>query len=192
MPTTFLSPSIGLTNSDLENATASASDVMSGKSFYSGNDTLKYGTMTLSATATESDVVSGKTFFADSNSIRTGTMRKTDPSTFTASRLGYNQIKGDWADGSITINTKVNGIYFIVWAAHSSQMDGPVLPSGMTWLVNYQLQGTREGAVAPPNPHCYSMYGGIARASTSGSKRINYGAGLDYAAAGIIVFELNT
>ena len=52
MPTTFLSSSIGLTNSDLENATASASDVMSGKSFYSGNDTLKYGTMTLSATAT--------------------------------------------------------------------------------------------------------------------------------------------
>ena len=192
MPTNLLSPSIGLTNSDLENTTASTSDVMSGKSFYSGNDTLKYGTMTLSATATESDVLSGKTFFAGSNSIRTGTMRKMDPSTFTATRLGYNQIKGDNADGSIMITTKVNGIYFIVWAAHSSRMDGPVLPSGMKWLVNGQLQGSRDAAVAGGNVHCYAMYGGIARASTSGSKRINYGAGYDYASAGIIVFELNT
>ena len=45
MPTAFLSPSIGLTNSDLENATASASDVLRGKTFYAGNSTIKTGTI---------------------------------------------------------------------------------------------------------------------------------------------------
>ena len=45
MPTAFLSPSIGLTNSDLEKTTASASDVLRGKTFYAGNNTIKTGTI---------------------------------------------------------------------------------------------------------------------------------------------------
>lgn len=50
MPTAFLSPSIGLTNSDLENATASASDVLKGKTFYAGNSTIKTGTIPVRTT----------------------------------------------------------------------------------------------------------------------------------------------
>lgn len=50
MPTAFLSPSIGLTNSDLENTTASASDVLRGKTFYAGNSTLKTGTIPVRTT----------------------------------------------------------------------------------------------------------------------------------------------
>ena len=45
MPTAFLSPSIGLTNSDLEKTTASASDVLKGRTFYAGNRTIKTGTI---------------------------------------------------------------------------------------------------------------------------------------------------
>ena len=45
MPTAFLSPSIGLTNSDLEKTTASASDVLKDKTFYAGNNTIKTGTI---------------------------------------------------------------------------------------------------------------------------------------------------
>ena len=75
MPDNLLIESTGLTSSDLSLATALPSDVMSGKSFYSGNDTLKYGTMTLSATATEADVASGKTFYAGSKEIKTGSYK---------------------------------------------------------------------------------------------------------------------
>ena len=46
MPDILLDTSTGLTNSDLANTTALISDVLSGKTFYSGDDTLKSGTMT--------------------------------------------------------------------------------------------------------------------------------------------------
>lgn len=45
MPTDLLSPSNGLSITNLEKATATSSDVISGKLFYSGDKTLKSGTM---------------------------------------------------------------------------------------------------------------------------------------------------
>lgn len=43
MPDAFLSETTGLTNSKLSIATATPSDVLEGKTFYSGDDTLKSG-----------------------------------------------------------------------------------------------------------------------------------------------------
>ena len=46
MPDKLLSPEYGLSNSKLEECTANPSDVMNGKTFYSGDKNLKTGTMT--------------------------------------------------------------------------------------------------------------------------------------------------
>lgn len=46
MPDRILNPSNGLSKTKLEDTTALVSDVLSGKTFYSGDDTLKSGTMT--------------------------------------------------------------------------------------------------------------------------------------------------
>ena len=105
MPDTLLIESTGLTSSDLSLANADASDVMSGKSFYSGNDTLKYGTMTLSATATEADVASGKTFYAGSKEIKTGSYKK----SYTKVYLGRNP--GYWANFSYNVKANYPSIY---------------------------------------------------------------------------------
>ena len=45
MPNNLLSPEYGLSNSKLEECTANTSDVLNGKTFYSGNEDLKTGTM---------------------------------------------------------------------------------------------------------------------------------------------------
>lgn len=63
----------GLSNAKLALADAVAANVLSGKKFYSGDKTLKTGTLSLAATATPEDVVSGKTFFAGSTTKKTGT-----------------------------------------------------------------------------------------------------------------------
>ena len=78
----LLSPSNGLSNLSLSKANASTSDVVMGKSFYSGDKTLKYGTLNLSgATATESDVIEGKSFYSGSSNIRYGNiMNRSYPS----------------------------------------------------------------------------------------------------------------
>lgn len=63
----------GLSNAKLQLANAAASDVLSGKKFYSKDKTLKTGTFSLAATATPEDVVSGKTFYSGSKMLKTGT-----------------------------------------------------------------------------------------------------------------------
>ena len=105
MPDNLLIESTGLTSSDLSLATATTSDVMSGKSFYSGNDTLKYGIMTLSATATEADVASGKTFYAGSTTRRTGSYKK----SYTKVYLGRNP--GFWTNFSYNVKANYPSIY---------------------------------------------------------------------------------
>lgn len=77
MPENLLEPITGLSESKLSQATASSSDVLSGKTFYAGDKELKTGTFDLSsATATEEDVLSGKTFYARNNELKTGSMTK--------------------------------------------------------------------------------------------------------------------
>ena len=63
----------GLSNAKLALADAVAANVLSGKKFYSGDKTLKTGTLSLAATATPADVVAGKTFFAGGTAKKTGT-----------------------------------------------------------------------------------------------------------------------
>lgn len=58
MPDRILNPSNGLSKTKLENTTALVSDVLSGKTFYSGDDTLKSGTM-VNRGAWSSSVASG-------------------------------------------------------------------------------------------------------------------------------------
>ena len=62
---------------DLTASTATESDVIVGKTFYSGDRYLKYGTYTpvdtSQATATAEDVLLGKTFYAGDETLKTGT-----------------------------------------------------------------------------------------------------------------------
>lgn len=75
MPENLMDPITGLSDSKLSQATASSSDVLSGKTFYSGDKTLKSGTFNLGiATAIASDVLSGKTFYAENSTLKTGTL----------------------------------------------------------------------------------------------------------------------
>jgi len=78
----------GLSNAKLQLANAAASDVLSGKKFYSKDKTLKTGTFSLAATATPEDVVSGKTFFAGSTTKKMGSYSAGTSGSFT---IGSNQ-----------------------------------------------------------------------------------------------------
>lgn len=66
-----------ITVPDLTAATATAQDVAEGKTFYSGNNTIKVGTQIIpnltEATAAEDNVELGKTFYAGNNKLKTGT-----------------------------------------------------------------------------------------------------------------------
>lgn len=74
MPTKLLSPEYGLSNSKLEECTANPSDVVNGKTFYSGDKSKKTGSLDLSGSAEEQWVLQGSTFFANSTTRRTGTL----------------------------------------------------------------------------------------------------------------------
>ena len=74
MPDNLLSPEYGLSKSKLEECTANPSDVINGKTFYSGDKTKKTGTLDLSGTAEEMWVLQGSTFFANGTTRRTGTL----------------------------------------------------------------------------------------------------------------------
>ena len=73
MPDKLLSPEYGLSNSKLEECTANPSDVMNGKTFYSGDKTKKTGTFSFTGNAMPSDVLSGKTFYSGDKNLKTGT-----------------------------------------------------------------------------------------------------------------------
>ena len=74
MPDKLLSPEYGLSNSKLEECTANPSDVMNGKTFYSGDKTKKTGTFSFTGNATNARVVEGHTFYNNSKSRQTGTL----------------------------------------------------------------------------------------------------------------------
>lgn len=87
MPDKLLSPEYGLSNSKLEECTANPSDVMNGKTFYSGDKTKKTGTFSFTGNAIDARVVEGYTFYSNSKSLRTGTL--TDRNT-----VGKNECVG--------------------------------------------------------------------------------------------------
>ena len=74
MPDNLLSPEYGLSNSKLEECTANPSDVMNGKTFYSGDKTKKTGTFRFNGSAEPGDVAEGKTFYNYNQSLITGTL----------------------------------------------------------------------------------------------------------------------
>ena len=146
MPTDFLSEVTGLSLSSLEKATALPADVISGKTFYSGDKELKTGTFNLSAaTATAADVLSGKTFYAGNNTLKTGTLNlgsKVSIIEITAPPVGneyregdasYNtgrqilwcktQVYGAYGDNywnTITVNSYSNGVIYYHWRVHNN------------------------------------------------------------------------
>lgn len=73
---------------DLTSATATSEDVAEGKTFYSGDNTIKMGTQIVpdlsSATATEQDVIAGKTFYSGDNLVKTGCYEEIDVVSATA------------------------------------------------------------------------------------------------------------
>ena len=77
-----------ITIPDLTAATATESDVVAGKTFFSGDGTIKLGEKEFPnlylATASAEDVVSGKTFYSGSEEIKTGTKVIPDLSVATA------------------------------------------------------------------------------------------------------------
>lgn len=69
MAENLLQPSYGLNNSKLSKATAGTGDVLSGKTFYAGDKTLKTGTFNLgNANATPDKVLDGASFYSNNNS----------------------------------------------------------------------------------------------------------------------------
>ncbi len=74
MPDNLLSHEYGLSNARLQECNASPSDVMNGKTFYSGDKTKKTGTFSFTGNAMPSDVRSGKTFYAGDKNLKTGTL----------------------------------------------------------------------------------------------------------------------
>lgn len=74
MPDKLLSPEYGISKSKLEECTANPSDVMYGKTFYSGDNTKKTGTFGFNGSATTEQVVAGRTFYANSQNLLTGTL----------------------------------------------------------------------------------------------------------------------
>ena len=95
----------GLSNAKLALANAAASDVLSGKKFYSKDKTLKTGTFSLAATATPEDVVSGKTFFAGSTTKKTGNYSAGTSGSFT---IGRNQSSATFDIGFVPNAAYVN------------------------------------------------------------------------------------
>ena len=84
MPDKLLGPEYGLSNSKLEECTANPSDVLSGKTFYAGDKTLKTGSFNLgSANATPDKVLNGTSFYSNGNkSLQWGTIWPYDAQTW--------------------------------------------------------------------------------------------------------------
>ena len=109
MPDNLLSPEYGLSKSKLEECTANPSDVINGKTFYSGDKTKKTGSLDLSGSAEEQWVLQGSTFFANSTTRRTGTLvnKTLKPDTRYASDNTTPVVFGD----AHFFNTNADGVH---------------------------------------------------------------------------------
>lgn len=145
MAESLLDKSNGLSISKLSSTTASASDVVSGKTFYSGDKNLKTGSLSLySATASAADVLSGKTFYAGNTTLKTGTLnlgskvsiieidappqgneyRNGSSSYNTGKQILWCPIKtflshADGSNNQIQITSYSNGIIYYNWRVHN-------------------------------------------------------------------------
>ena len=107
MSTQFMIPNIGLTNDRLSAATADVSDVINGKTFYSGNNEIKTGTFNLgAANAGTGDVMSGKKFYSGDKTLKTGTLVPRLKLLKSASRTG---------SGTISITVTGYSVYYFVF-----------------------------------------------------------------------------
>lgn len=94
----------GLSNSKLALATATTGDTLSGKTFYSGDKTLKTGTLALSGNAAVSDVLTGKTFYnTNAKSKQTGTIPSKAAATYGAKTSAQTIAAGQYLSGAQTI-----------------------------------------------------------------------------------------
>ena len=97
MPDKLLSPEYGLSNSKLEECTANPSDVMNGKTFYSGDKNKKTGTFSFTGNADPGNVKAGLTFYAGDKTLKTGTLQDLGSEPRAAGGTLYN-----------------NGVYFYI------------------------------------------------------------------------------
>lgn len=94
----------GVSNSKLSATTAAAGDVLSNKTFYSGNKELKTGTLSLSGNAAAGDVLTGKTFYnTDAKTKQTGTMPSKAAATYGAKTSAQTIAAGQYLSGAQTI-----------------------------------------------------------------------------------------
>lgn len=98
---------------DFTSANATVEDVVSGKTFYAGNSSIKVGTKVVPdltvATALEDDVLLGKTFFSGDNTLKTGTKQIADLSNATATEQDVLSGKTFYAGNQeLKVGTGVN------------------------------------------------------------------------------------
>ena len=113
MPDKLLSPEYGLSISKLEECTANPSDVLNGKTFYSGDMNKKTGTLSLSGNANAGQVLSGSTFYSNSFTRQTGTMTNRGAWGTTINPGGRVTIPAGYHNGGGVVYA--NGSYRTPW-----------------------------------------------------------------------------
>ena len=79
MPEKLLCPSYGISKSLIDQITANSDDILNGKAFIGSNGDIQYGSLILSGNASASDVRSGKTFYStNAKSKLTGSLKVID------------------------------------------------------------------------------------------------------------------
>lgn len=112
----------GLTNSKLAQANSGTGDVLSGKTFYSGDKNLKTGTLSLSGSAGDGDVLSGKTYYNnDAKAKRTGNMANRGAWGTTISPGGSVTIPPGYHNGGGVVYANTSGVKNIRYASVTQQ-----------------------------------------------------------------------
>ena len=127
MPDRILNPSNGLSKTKLENTTAAVSDVLSGKTFYSGDDTLKSGTMTNRGTWNSTINPGG------SVTIPAGYHNGSGRVTANSAPSGVIDVLGVVNDAYVTNNyfskTIYSGYKSFVWVQYCDYSNGHLYPA---------------------------------------------------------------
>lgn len=76
MPNTLLQESSGISRSLLDQIDATASDVMHPKRFMTSDGSISTGSFSFNGTASASNVISGKTFYSSNKTLQYGTMTR--------------------------------------------------------------------------------------------------------------------
>ena len=146
MPDKLLGPEYGLSNSKLEECTANPSDVMNGKTFYSGDKSKKTGTFSFTGNATPDNVLSGKTFYAGDKNLKSGSVKNARDLTSVRLDSGNDIPLFYGIDGGFHYNTD-GGFRYCIWSNLGGQrvfvdgtntwicfsIDDYKLPSNIGW-----------------------------------------------------------